>query len=262
VLVTDTEHLGAHALRELTWELDGTGVELILSPNVLDVVSSRLHLHDVSGMPMLHVASPQYPGANRFVKGAFDRIGALVALCIFAPLLLVTAATVKFSSRGPVFYRQERVGLGGRTFGMIKFRSMRVGADTQLMALLEAEGKNAAELPKLTVDPRITRVGHFIRRFSIDELPQLFNVLKGDMSLVGPRPQRDFEVELYDDVATRRLAVRPGMTGLWQVSGRSDLSFEEAIRLDVHYVANWSMTADLVIMWKTVRAVLGSDGAY
>jgi lipopolysaccharide/colanic/teichoic acid biosynthesis glycosyltransferase len=145
---------------------------------------------------------------------------------------------------------------------MMKFRSMRTGADAELAALLASEGKSLTELPKLTRDPRLTRVGAFLRRFSIDELPQLFNVVRGDMSLVGPRPQRDFEVEQYDHVAHRRLRVRPGMTGLWQVSGRSDLGYEEAIELDVHYVENWSMISDLIILWRTVRAVLGSDGAY
>jgi exopolysaccharide biosynthesis polyprenyl glycosylphosphotransferase len=262
VMVTDTEHLGPDGLRELTWALSGTGIELMLSPNVIDVVGSRLHLHEVSGLPMLHLDEPQYAGADRFVKVAFDRIGAAVILLCAAPAMLVLAALVKLSSDGPVLYRQERVGKDGEHFGMIKFRSMRVGADAELSALLAAEGRTLAELPKLTVDPRITRVGGVMRRYSLDELPQLFNVLKGDMSLVGPRPQRDFEVEKYDHIAGRRLSVRPGMTGLWQVSGRSDLDFAEAIRLDVHYVENWSMTSDLIILWRTLRAVVASDGAY
>ncbi|KRF35046.1 sugar transferase [Nocardioides sp. Soil805] len=262
VVVTDTEHLGHEALRELTWRLEGTGIDLMLSPNVLDVSSSRLRLHDVSGMPMLHLTEPQYAGAARLGKTAFDRIGALVLLLALAPVLLAVALAVKLTSSGSVFYRQSRVGRDGESFAMVKFRSMRVGADAELAALLAAEGKSLAALPKLTQDPRVTRVGAFIRRFSLDELPQLFNVVRGDMSLVGPRPQRDFEVEQYDHVATRRLTVRPGMTGLWQVSGRSDISFEDAISLDVHYVENWSMTADLMILWKTVRAVVASDGAY
>ena len=262
VVVTDTEHLGHEMLGELVWTLEGTGIDLLLSPNVLGVVSSRLSLHDISSMPMLEVAEPQYAGASRLGKTLFDRIGAAMLILLFSPILIVTALAVKLTSPGPVFYKQTRVGLHGRDFGMIKFRSMRVGADAELEALLAAEGKTLAELPKLTRDPRVTAVGAFIRRFSIDELPQLFNVVKGDMSLVGPRPQRHFEVEQYDHVATRRLTVRPGMTGLWQVSGRSDLPYEEAIRLDVHYVANWSMMSDIIILWRTARAVLGSDGAY
>lgn len=262
VVVTDTEHLGHESLRDLTWQLEGTGIDLLLSPNVLDVSSARMSLHDVSGMPLLHLSEPQYAGASRLGKTLFDVVGALGILILASPLFLATALAVKLTSRGPVFYRQERVGRDGAHFGMIKFRSMKVGADAQLQQLLAAEGKTLAELPKLTRDPRVTRVGAFIRRFSIDELPQLLNVIKGDMSLVGPRPQRDFEVDGYDHVATRRLSVLPGMTGLWQVSGRSDLSYDEAIRLDVHYVENWSMTADMMILWRTAKAVVASDGAY
>jgi exopolysaccharide biosynthesis polyprenyl glycosylphosphotransferase len=262
VLVTDTADLGHESLREMTWQLEGTGVELLLSPNVLDVSSSRLTLHDISGMPMLQVEEPQYAGASRIGKNLFDRVGAVVLLVASSPIFLATALAVRLTSAGPVFYRQERVGREGALFGMIKFRSMRVGADEELAALLAAEGKSLAELPKLTRDPRVTRVGAFIRRFSIDELPQLLNVLKGDMSLVGPRPQREFEVAGYDHMATRRLTVRPGMTGLWQVSGRSDLDYDEAINLDVYYVENWSMMSDLMILWRTARAVLASDGAY
>lgn len=262
VMVTDTEHLGPHGLRELAWALEGTGIELMLSPNVTDVVGSRLHLHEVSGLPMLHLDEPQYAGAGRFVKSAFDRVGAALILLAFSPIMFFLAVTVRLTSEGPVFYRQERVGKDGESFSMIKFRSMRVGADAELASLMAANGQDITKLAKLVDDPRLTPVGGIMRRYSLDELPQLFNVLKGDMSLVGPRPQRDFEVEQYDHVAGRRLTVRPGMTGLWQVSGRSDLDFAEAIRLDIHYVENWSMTADLIILWKTLRAVVGSDGAY
>ncbi|WP_310528925.1 sugar transferase, partial [Nocardioides sp.] len=179
VVVTDTEHLGHESLRDLTWQLEGTGIALLLSPNVLDVSSARLTLDDVSGMPLLHVSEPQYAGAGRLGKTLFDRIGAMFLITVFSPLLLGSALAVRLSSSGPVFYHQERVGQGGRTFGMIKFRSMRVDADDELEALLAAEGKTLAELPKLTRDPRVTRVGAFIRRYSIDEVPQLFNVLKG-----------------------------------------------------------------------------------
>ncbi len=262
VVVTDTEHLGHESLRDLAWQLEGSNIDLILSPNVLNVSSSRLFLQDVSGMPMLHVSEPQYAAAARLSKRVFDIVGASLLLVVAAPLFIATAISVKVSSPGRIFYRQERVGRDGERFGMIKFRSMRSDADSQLAALLKAEGKSLAELPKLTKDPRVTWVGSFIRRYSIDELPQLLNVVKGDMSLVGPRPQRDFEVAQYDRVAERRLTVRPGMTGLWQVSGRSDLAYAEAINLDVHYVENWSMLSDLVILWRTARAVVASEGAY
>ena len=198
VVVTDTEHLGHESLRDLAWQLEGSSIDLILSPNVLNVSSSRLFLQDVSGMPMLHVSEPQYAAAARLSKRLFDIVGAVDAAGRCCPALRRHGDRGQGLEPGPVFYRQERIGRNGERFGMIKFRSMRSDADSQLAALLKAEGKSLAELPKLTKDPRVTRVGSFIRRFSIDELPQLLNVVKGDMSLVGPRPQRDFEVAQYD----------------------------------------------------------------
>jgi exopolysaccharide biosynthesis polyprenyl glycosylphosphotransferase len=262
VMVTDTEHLGPDGPRELAWGLEGTGIELMLSPNVVNVDGSRLHLHEITGLPILHLDEPQYAGASRLAKTLFDRVGAAVLILTLSPVLMVCAALVKLTSEGPALYVQDRIGRNGKPFPMIKFRSMRVGADAELAALVATEGKSIAELPKLVDDPRVTAVGRVMRRYSLDELPQLFNVLKGDMSLVGPRPQRHFEVERYDHVATRRLTVRPGMTGLWQVSGRSNVDFTQAIRLDVSYVENWSLTGDLIILWRTFRAVMASDGAY
>lgn len=261
VLVSDTEQLGGAVMRELTWELDAMGVDLMLSPNVLDVAPSRLYMHDVSGMPLLHLEAPRYSGATKFAKAAFDRVGAAVLVVVLSPLLLIAAIAVTIGRDGPVLFRQERAGIDGKPFRMIKFRSMKVGAHDEYVKVMSAAGQTQP-LAKLARDPRVTKVGGILRRYSLDELPQLFNVLSGDMSLVGPRPPFGFEVEQYDHVAYRRLRVRPGMTGLWQVSGRSDLSFEEAIRLDVYYVENWSMTSDLIILWKTARAVIGSDGAY
>jgi lipopolysaccharide/colanic/teichoic acid biosynthesis glycosyltransferase len=174
---------------------------------------------------------------------------------LLSPVLLVVALTVKLTSPGPIFYRQERIGRGGKPFGMIKFRSMIVNADAQLATLLEQQGTSDKPLFKVTDDPRITPVGRFIRKYSIDELPQLFNVFLGEMSLVGPRPQRPAEVALYDDIAHRRLRVKPGMSGLWQVSGRSALSWEDALRLDLYYVENWSLASDIIILFRTFKAV-------
>jgi exopolysaccharide biosynthesis polyprenyl glycosylphosphotransferase len=261
VLVTDTEHLGHESLRRMTWQLEGTGIELLLSPNVLDVSSSRLTLHDLSGMPMLHVDEPQYEGAGRLGKNLFDRIGAALLILAFSPVLIATALAVKLTSAGPVFYRQERIGRGQRVFRITKFRSMVVDAEARLDDLRDLNESDAV-LFKMREDPRVTRVGRFIRRYSIDELPQLFDVLRGDMSLVGPRPPLASEVAQYSDQMHRRMYVRPGMTGLWQVSGRSDLSWKESVRLDLYYVDNWSLTSDLVILLKTIRAVLFSRGAY
>ncbi|WP_439937233.1 sugar transferase [Nocardia sp. N13] len=261
VVVTDTEHLGHESLRDLQWRLEGTGIELMISPNVLDVSSSRVRLHDVSGMPMLHLREPQYAGADRVWKTAFDTLGSLALLIVLAPVLILTAIAIKLDSPGPVFYRQQRVGRHEETFRITKFRSMSVDADQRLEGL-RALNESDAVLFKMRQDPRVTRVGSFIRRFSLDELPQLFDVLRGDMSLVGPRPPLASEVAQYSTQMRRRMYVRPGMTGLWQVSGRSDLSFDEAERLDLAYVDNWSITGDLMIMLRTVRAVTRGQGAY
>lgn len=262
VVVTDTEHLGHQGLKELTWELESADVDLLVAPNVIDVSGSRLQLSTVAKMPFLHVSKPTYSSAAAWPKTVFDKVGAALILLLASPVFIATALAVKLTSPGGVFYRQERIGLDGQAFDMLKFRSMRQGSDSELADLLAESGQGDKPLGKLANDPRVTRVGAFIRRYSIDELPQLVNVLFGTMSLVGPRPQRQFEVDLYDNVAHRRLRVRPGMTGLWQVSGRSDLTWEDAIRLDTYYVENWSLTADIAILWRTVRAVAGSDGAY
>lgn len=262
VIVTDSEHLGHAGLKELTWELESRAVDLLVSPNVVDVSGSRIQLSAVGKLPFLSVEKPTYGDAATWPKKMFDRVGSLVLILLLSPVLITATVAVKLTSRGSVFYRQERIGRDGEPFGMIKFRSMHPDADQRLASLLSEQGKDVGPLAKLKDDPRITPVGRFLRRYSIDELPQLFNVLFGTMSLVGPRPQRQFEVDLYDHIAHRRLRVLPGMTGLWQVSGRSDLMWEEAIQLDNYYVENWSMLGDLLILWRTIRAVLGSDGAY
>ncbi len=261
VVVTDTEHLGPTGLNELTWQLESMGAELMVAPNVLDVASTRLHLKSVADMPLIHLEEPTYSGATKWQKVLFDRVFAAGSLLMLAPLLLGVALAVKLDSRGPVFYRSTRVGINGQPFGMLKFRSMVVDAD-QRLAQLAAVNEGAGVLFKMKDDPRVTRVGGFIRRFSLDELPQLWNVLVGDMSMVGPRPPLPSEVAQYTGHTDRRLLVRQGITGLWQVSGRSDLSWEESVRLDLDYVENWSLTRDIVIIWRTVRAVLKSNGAY
>lgn len=262
VFVTDTEHLGPNRLKDLTWELQAQNVELMVSPNVVDVAAPRISLRNIDAMPFLHLEKPRYENAARWGKVLFDRVGAAVLICCASPVLLAAAVAVRVTSPGPIFFKQERVGKDAEPFEMFKFRSMHVDADARLEELICEAGGALVPLAKLKADPRITPVGSILRRYSIDELPQLFNVLSGKMSLVGPRPQRQFEVDLYDHVASRRLTVRPGMTGLWQVSGRSDLSWDDTIRLDTYYVENWSMVSDLTILWKTIRAVLGSTGAY
>lgn len=262
VLATDTEHLGHEGMSELGWELEATDVRLLVAPNVLDVAGPRMHVGAAGNLPFIHLAAPRYKGAIMIWKASFDRIFAAIALTVLAPVLLATAVAVKLTSPGPIIYRQVRVGKDSTDFVVWKFRSMRVGAESEMPALIAAgDGLNGA-LFKLTNDPRVTSVGRFIRRYSIDELPQFVNVLRGEMSVVGPRPHLPNEVATYDRRTSYRLRVRPGITGLWQVSGRSNLSWSDAVRLDLDYVENWSMFRDLQIVWRTIRAVVKSDGAY
>lgn len=197
----------------------------------------------------------------RMTKRVIDVVGSLALLLVLLPIFLAAIVLVKATSPGPAFYGQVRVGREGRTFRILKFRSMAVGADAQLMGMMDAQGRGDAPLFKVDDDPRITRVGAFIRRYSIDELPQLLNVLRGTMSLVGPRPQRPAEVAMYSPAERERLSVGPGITGLWQVNGRSRLPWDEAVRLDVHYCRNWTLLMDLKILLRTIPAVFRADGA-
>ncbi|MBM7279483.1 sugar transferase [Gordonia rubripertincta] len=261
VAVTSAEALGHDAMQALSWDLEGLNVDMIVSPGVTDVAGPRVTVRPVAGLPLLHIDKPRYEGANRFRKAIVDRIGSAVILFALAPLFLAVAVAIKLDSRGPVFYRATRVGLNNEPFLMWKFRSMVQDADKR-KAELGTLDEGAGVLFKMRNDPRVTKVGAFIRRYSLDEIPQLLNVLGGTMSLVGPRPPLPEEVEQYDGRIARRMLVKPGMTGLWQVSGRSDLSWEESVRLDLSYVENWSIMQDALILWRTVRAVLNKDGAY
>ncbi|MGU3293331.1 sugar transferase [Williamsia sp. M5A3_1d] len=261
VAVTSAEVLGHSAMRELSWELEGLHVDMLVDPGVMDVAGPRMLVRPVAGLPLLHIDKPNYHGANRLAKVVVDRLGALTALVLAAPVMLACAVAVKLDSRGPVFYKADRIGINNVPFRMWKFRSMEIGADTRL-ADLSVLNEGEGLLFKIRDDPRVTRVGKVIRRFSLDELPQLFNVLGGSMSLVGPRPPLPAEVERYEGPVRRRMLVKPGITGLWQVSGRSDLSWEESVRLDLHYVENWSAMTDAMIVWRTIRAVISRSGAY
>jgi exopolysaccharide biosynthesis polyprenyl glycosylphosphotransferase len=237
-------------LQRLSAELADTDVALLVAPAIADVAGPRTVVRDVADMALLHIGEPTFTGPQRVVKEVFDRASAAVALLVVAPVFAFVALAVKLDSRGPVFYRQVRVGRDGHRFKMVKFRTMVVGADRQRDDF------------KLRTDPRVTRTGRLLRRFSIDELPQVLNVLRGEMSMVGPRPPLPAEVDLYESHVNRRLLVKPGITGLWQVSGRSDLSWDEAVRLDLYYVDHWSPTMDLTIMAKTFSAVVRGAGAY
>ncbi len=261
VAVLPSPELGGAALRRLGWALEDTRADLLVAPSVVEVVGPRIAIRPVCGLPLLHVERPEIRGVRQIAKSVFDRSSAVLGILALSPLLLGVAAAIKLTSRGPVFFRQERIGRSGAPFMMWKFRSMVVDADARVAELQDQSDGNSV-LFKMKRDPRVTKVGAFIRRYSIDELPQLFNVIRGEMSLVGPRPPLRREVEQYTHDVRRRLMVKPGLTGLWQINGRSDLDWDEAVRLDLRYVENWSFTFDLMIIWKTMGAVVASRGAY
>jgi exopolysaccharide biosynthesis polyprenyl glycosylphosphotransferase len=262
-VVLSCPEIDGAALRRLAWQLERDEIDLIVASTLVDVAGDRTTIRPVDGLPMLHVEHPRLKGSARLVKAAFDRVGAFVLLTLSAPMLVVLAGLVMFGrgGRGPAIFRQERVGKDGRPFVLSKFRTMVVNAEARLHNLRDLNDTDG-ELFKMRNDPRVTPVGRWLRRYSLDELPQLVNVLKGDMSLVGPRPPLALEVAGYPSDMLRRLVVKPGLTGLWQVSGRSDLSWEESIRLDLTYVENWSLAMDLAILARTASAVARSSGAY
>ena len=260
VLVARGGYSSSGDLRRIAWALEGSDIDLVVVPSLIDVAGPRIHMRPVAGLPLLHVEEPQADEAGGLSKRLFDLVVASLALLALSPVFLAVALLIKAEDGGPVFFRQSRVGRDGHEFKMVKFRSMVVDAEARLAELRHLN--ESETLFKMRSDPRITRVGHYLRRFSIDEIPQLFNVLSGEMSLVGPRPPLAREVAAYERDVHRRLLVRPGMTGLWQVSGRSELSWVETVRLDLYYVDNWSMVTDLMIMAKTVKAVITSSGAY
>ncbi len=251
----------AGELRRIAWALEKEDVQVVVAPSVTEVSGGRVNFRPVGGLPLIHVDPPRSGEAASWGKRGFDVLGSLVLLMVFSPLFLVAAARIKIHDRGPVLFSQERVGKDGMLFSCLKFRSMVIDAEAKLAELHEQNGYESG-LFKLKNDPRITKPGVWLRKYSLDELPQLVNVLRGDMSLVGPRPPLPLEVAAYERDTNRRLDVRPGLTGLWQVSGRSDLSWDETIRLDLYYVDNWSMLQDLNILVKTLGAVMRTDGAY
>jgi exopolysaccharide biosynthesis polyprenyl glycosylphosphotransferase len=250
-----------HFIRDLGWELEGTGAELVVASSLTNVAGPRIHFRPVEGLPLMHVELPQFEGGKHLLKRVFDVAMSAVALLMLLPVFAVIAIAIRRDSKGPILFRQERVGRNGKTFKMLKFRSMVQTAEADLAALIE-KNEGSGPLFKMKNDPRVTRVGQFLRRLSLDELPQFWNVLTGEMSLVGPRPPLQTEVEDYERYVHRRLYIKPGLTGMWQVNGRSDLSWEESVRLDLYYVENWSLTGDLIILWRTLRVFARPVGAY
>lgn len=261
VAVLACPEMDGTALRRLAWQIERDDIELVVAPALMEAAGPRISIRPVAGLPLLHVEHPELTGTRRVIKALFDRTAALLGLLLLSPLLLTITIAIKMTGRGPVMFRQTRVGRHGEDFTVLKFRTMVTDAEDRKPDLM-AYNEQSGVLFKMRNDPRVTRVGAKLRRYSLDELPQLINVVRGEMSLVGPRPPLPAEVAQYGDDVRRRLVVKPGLTGLWQVNGRSDLTWEESVRLDLRYVENWSLALDLQIMWKTWSAVVRGSGAY
>ena len=261
IIFTEGSFTRSVLFNRMARELEDHNAQMIVVPALTDISAERMTVRPVAGIALVHIERPTAQAASRWAKRAFDLAGSSALIVALSPVMAATALAIKLSDGGGVFFRQERVGLKGELFECLKFRSMYTDAEARL-AELETCNESDGVLFKMANDPRVTPVGRFIRRFSIDELPQLFNVWRGQMSLVGPRPALPREVAVYKEHVLRRLDARPGMTGLWQVSGRSDLSWDDTVRLDLYYVDNWSMVQDLAILAKTLGAVVSSRGAY
>jgi exopolysaccharide biosynthesis polyprenyl glycosylphosphotransferase len=261
IMVGQSAVISATELRKLGWALEQTNIDLIVAPAVTEIAGPRLKVSNVEGLPLLHLEQPAFSGASRVTKRILDLTISMVGLIFISPFLLIVAILIKSSDRGSVLYTQKRIGQNNKEFNVYKFRTMYEGSH-ELRAKVMAETNKDPRLAKDPQDPRITKPGLFLRRWSIDEIPQIINVLKGEMSLVGPRPPLAEEVNKYEKSETRRLLVKPGLTGLWQVSGRSELDWEDAVRLDLYYVENWSLTLDILIIIRTAAAVWRGEGAY
>ena len=261
VAVLNCPEMDALRLRSLAWQLEKTGTDLWVLPSLLDVAGPRTTIRTTAGLTIVQVDHPELSGFRMFIKGAFDRLVAATVIFVLSPVLVSIALAIRLSDGGPALFKQIRVGKDGQVFRVYKFRTMVVDAEKRLR---ELQPQNDADgvLFKLRRDPRVTAIGSHLRRWSLDELPELFNVLLGDMSLVGPRLALPDEAARYADHVRRRLVVKPGITGMWQVSGRWDLSWEDSVRLDLRYVENWSLALDLQILWRTVAAIIGGTGAY
>ncbi|MFF8871856.1 sugar transferase [Streptomyces massasporeus] len=261
VVAMPCPELDAARLRELSWQLQGENIELMLAPVLGDVAAGRIGVQTVAGMPLLRLRAPDLSRSARIPKAIADRLLAVLALLLLSPLMLCIAVVVRLDSPGPVLFRQRRLGYGGRAFTVLKFRSMYQGSEKRKAELAHLNQNHEGLLFKIANDPRVTRSGSVLRRYSLDELPQLLHVAAGKMSLVGPRPL-SAQASAYTEEMKRRLLVKPGLTGLWQVSGRSDLSWQESLRYDLSYVENWSPSLDLKILLRTVSVVVHGTGAY
>jgi exopolysaccharide biosynthesis polyprenyl glycosylphosphotransferase len=257
LMVVGSQTISDHEVKEIAWRLEGTGIDLVVASPLKDVATTRLEVRPVAGTPVFVVQVPKFTGWKHFVKDAFDMVTGAMAFVLTLPIVLVFGFLVWAEDRGPVFFRQRRLGQNGREFLMFKLRSMAVGAEKQHGQMLkDANTSPNAIMYKNPEDPRVTRIGKFMRKWSIDELPQFMNVLRGEMSMVGPRPPMPIEVMGYEDHAYRRLLVKPGITGLWQVSGRNELTWEETVALDLNYVENWSVIGDMILLVRTLKVIV------
>jgi exopolysaccharide biosynthesis polyprenyl glycosylphosphotransferase len=261
IMVGQSAIISAAELRKLGWALEETSIDLIVAPAVTEIAGPRLKVSNVEGLPLLHLEQPVFSGVSRVTKRLLDLVLSVIGLTVISPFLLIVALMIKFYDRGSIFYTQKRIGQNNKEFSVYKFRTMYEGSHEQRGKVM-AETNKDPRLAKDPQDPRVTKPGLFLRRWSIDEIPQIINVLKGEMSLVGPRPPLAEEVNQYEKSERRRLLVKPGLTGLWQVSGRSELDWEDAVRLDLYYVENWSLTLDILIIIRTAAAVWRGEGAY
>lgn len=262
VMVTDVMQRFSDNFNTFVLNMETMNLEIAVVTSAVDVSGHETNIRVIQGTTVMTISLSQYSPWDMFKKRVFDIVVSLIAIVLSSPFMIITAIAIKLEDKGPVFYKQERVGLRGKPFKIHKFRSMYVNADAKLAEVAAANGQEMGARVKIKNDPRITKVGHFIRKTSIDELPQFFDSLIGTMSVVGPRPQRQFEVDEYDQVYATRLLVKPGITGPWQVSGRNDLSEEESQQLDVSYVQNWSVLGDIVYILRTIGTVLHPNGAY
>jgi exopolysaccharide biosynthesis polyprenyl glycosylphosphotransferase len=261
IMVGQSAIISATELRKLGWALEETSIDLIVAPAVTEIAGPRLKVSNVEGLPLLHLEQPVFSGVSRVTKRLLDLVLSVIGLIVISPFLFIVALIIKFYDRGSIFYTQKRIGQNNKEFSVYKFRTMYEGSHEQRGKVMGETNKDP-RLAKDPQDPRVTKPGLFLRRWSIDEIPQIINVLKGEMSLVGPRPPLAEEVNQYEKSEKRRLLVKPGLTGLWQVSGRSELDWEDAVRLDLYYVENWSLTLDILIIIRTAAAVWRGEGAY
>jgi len=261
IMVGQSALISAVELRKLGWALEDTSIDLVVAPAVTEIAGPRLKVSNVEGLPLLHLEQPSFSGLARVTKRILDLFVSIFGLILSSPILFIVALIIKYFDNGPIIYCQKRIGKDNKEFFVYKFRTMVEGSHSLRSEVMSNTSKDP-RLAKNPNDPRITKPGLFLRRWSIDEIPQLINVIRGEMSLVGPRPPLAEEVSRYEKSESRRLLVTPGLTGLWQVSGRSELDWEDAVRLDLYYVENWSLTLDLLIILRTAAAVWRGEGAY